>query len=358
LVTVIVAFFIYIPARGLHETIVRPLRHLYFGFGFGYLMPVKESQFIKENYIDGKLFNSYNVGSYLIYDLYPQRKVFIDPRYFPYKDFLFEKYMGFRNGLVSLEEMESEFGFDIALIDHSEPILKSFMESNKWQADYYDLSGVVFSQTNNKTATHSRQIDKSSFDNLKNILQAADIVVTAQNLGDYHVASHVINIMKVKLNRMVGFDFFYQYCDTTQKGLNAYDVGNYDAAYIYLSTMAGRNYANLRASKTLKNLAKIKITNFHKEKQILRAFKVMSLMLRYYPNDRDILYNIGIIHYLLQKSDQRELVDAPDNLWRVVLKKLLLVEPDYLYQNVARALLANDSYHGTIPLALSLSNDI
>ncbi|MBC8401855.1 MAG: hypothetical protein H8E14_10245 [Candidatus Marinimicrobia bacterium] len=43
-------------------------------------LPVKATRFLKANPITGKVYNSYNWGGYLIWELYPQKQVFIDGR--------------------------------------------------------------------------------------------------------------------------------------------------------------------------------------------------------------------------------------------------------------------------------------
>ena len=48
------------------------------------LLPVHAADFVLENNLQGRIFNTYNGGGYLIYRLYPRQLVFIDGRYNPY----------------------------------------------------------------------------------------------------------------------------------------------------------------------------------------------------------------------------------------------------------------------------------
>ena len=52
----------------------------WFGKGLDNFVPVKEVAFLKKYKLEGPIFNDYVIGGYLIWDLYPDYKVFIDPR--------------------------------------------------------------------------------------------------------------------------------------------------------------------------------------------------------------------------------------------------------------------------------------
>ena len=59
---------------------------MWFGFGISYQNSVQEAEFIRNHLSNYFLGNDYDTGGYLLWALSPEQKIFIDPRYFPFKD--------------------------------------------------------------------------------------------------------------------------------------------------------------------------------------------------------------------------------------------------------------------------------
>jgi hypothetical protein len=55
--------------------------------------PAGAVEYIRTHQLDGNLFHAYDWGGYLIYQLYPEQRVFVDGRADPYGDELMERYM-------------------------------------------------------------------------------------------------------------------------------------------------------------------------------------------------------------------------------------------------------------------------
>ena len=68
----------------LYETMRINIYQSWFGSAIEDFIPVAETEFISRNNLPAPLFNDYLTGGYLIWELYPKYKVFIDPRYGPY----------------------------------------------------------------------------------------------------------------------------------------------------------------------------------------------------------------------------------------------------------------------------------
>ncbi|MGA1823671.1 MAG: hypothetical protein ACMUIP_03330, partial [bacterium] len=64
--------------------------HRKFGFGISEFFPQEAAEYIKNptNAIKGNIFNSADIGGYLIWQLYPERKVSLDGRWEVYGDFI------------------------------------------------------------------------------------------------------------------------------------------------------------------------------------------------------------------------------------------------------------------------------
>ncbi len=56
-----------------------------------YISPEAEAGYIHKNFPQSRIGNDYQSGSYLLWSLWPEKKVFIDARYFPYREWYHEE---------------------------------------------------------------------------------------------------------------------------------------------------------------------------------------------------------------------------------------------------------------------------
>ena len=66
--------------------LIYPERQKVMAASLNTIIPVKATDFIQREGIEGRMFNTYHYGGYLIYRLYPQQRVFIDGRADMYGD--------------------------------------------------------------------------------------------------------------------------------------------------------------------------------------------------------------------------------------------------------------------------------
>ena len=86
------ALFLFWIGRSTYELRANPEGYTWIGFGFGYMQPVAEAEFVANLNLGPRLYNMYNSGGYLIWRLYPQYQVMCDPRSFPYLSWFHELY--------------------------------------------------------------------------------------------------------------------------------------------------------------------------------------------------------------------------------------------------------------------------
>ncbi len=109
-------------------------------------VPEKEIAFIKEHKVPGPLFNDYLTGGYMIWSLYPEYKVFIDPRYGPYVNGVVRDWFELKSGLTpeALDNLTAKYGFKAALINLKEQkIISLFLHSPQWKLAYFDKIAAV-----------------------------------------------------------------------------------------------------------------------------------------------------------------------------------------------------------------------
>jgi hypothetical protein len=106
--------------------------------------------FLQENKIQGKMFNFYNWGGYLIWR-YPQEKVFIDGRMSAWKDkktsyMPFDHYRKIHNLDKNSRQEFLKGNFDIAIVPANTIFDKMLFEKLAWQIIYKDQKAVVMAK--------------------------------------------------------------------------------------------------------------------------------------------------------------------------------------------------------------------
>lgn len=153
-------------------------------------VPKGATDFVKENKIQGNMFNDMGFGGYLIWELYPWKKVFIDTRQL--NVIVTREFEWVTNAIVSIQNKElpegkkplwerllDHYDINIVVIDTmdvlgaTKPITFSLLKSDKWAAIYYDLISVIFvrdSKENENLIKKYKQSNDRIYDALINRL--------------------------------------------------------------------------------------------------------------------------------------------------------------------------------------------
>lgn len=172
-------------------------------------LPARAAEFIKENNLPGKMFNSYDFGGYLIWALYPERKVFIDPR--GLKIGVSQDYVvvmnamsdgtdfGLEKGEVLWEKTLERYGVNfvvVAFIDYRGDIYPAnfaLLESPNWVLIYSDYLANVFIRNAEENRPIIARLAKP-----KEVLYAAIIYSAAWNaLGNSVNPYYLLSIGRV-----------------------------------------------------------------------------------------------------------------------------------------------------------------
>ncbi|HWR58206.1 MAG TPA: hypothetical protein VN328_04885 [Thermodesulfovibrionales bacterium] len=111
------------------------------------VFPDRAIAFLDKNNIQGRMFNSYGLGGYIIWHA-PERKVFIDGRNRRlYSTDLDYSYLEMFKKHDAWKEAENRWGFDYVLLEYN-PRTKSFpkhlMENMDWALVYWDNHSIVY----------------------------------------------------------------------------------------------------------------------------------------------------------------------------------------------------------------------
>jgi len=101
-------------------------------------LPIGAVNFVEANNIQGRMFNNYNIGGYLLYRLYPGRKVFIDPRADLYGDQFMKNYLMIIRAEDGWREALAEWHIDYAILQSSDPIRSALPREGDFAAVYDD----------------------------------------------------------------------------------------------------------------------------------------------------------------------------------------------------------------------------
>lgn len=112
-----------------------PRQHRAFGWGFSSHFPTDEVAFIREQGYEGVIFNEYGDGGMLIYALYPQVRVVMDPRIDVYGAALYSEWRSSRGSLEQFAAFLEKHGVDLVLMRKAPqflPMLDALAEDPEW----------------------------------------------------------------------------------------------------------------------------------------------------------------------------------------------------------------------------------
>jgi hypothetical protein len=119
--------------------------------------PAAAADFINSHHITGRMFNTYEIGGYLVWRVAPELKTFIDGRalnesvYFDYQLMAFNA--AAQNGKKSGEELLRDYGIDVIVMDGFEfntgkpyllPAALSDPSQKEWKLVYQDAQAVIY----------------------------------------------------------------------------------------------------------------------------------------------------------------------------------------------------------------------
>lgn len=143
------------------------------GFGVGLRQGVERSgEFFKENKLEGPIFNNYDIGGYLIYELYPDERVFVDNRPEAYSvSFLQDKYIKAQEKEEVWEELEKEYGFEAIyfyrydLTPWAQPFLIRRVKDEEWVPVYVDGQVLILVRKDgkNQRVIEEKRIPEEAF---------------------------------------------------------------------------------------------------------------------------------------------------------------------------------------------------
>ncbi len=321
-------------------------------FGISDSFPIAETEYIKKNMTGLKIGNIYRDGGYLIYQLWPKKKVMIDPRYFPFRDWV-DDYITFSQGR-DVEQFIKRNRADYWLIRYNNIVaFQWFYQSKGWKPALLGPTGAVFIPSDDRGIPSTISPEISTKVGFEYIVPA---FIAATQTNNLKFAEHLAEIAKNNIgcfcekNKIIVNEMI-----ETIPGLRAYNSGEYEKAARILGRTTKYIPTQNKAARGLMLLAeqywsKGDITDARN--LYLRAFKISSLK-----TITDI-YNFTLLDWRHNHSADVTHEDRDDYLNWQNFVDLILTQKNKLPQSqqfiVKMAMAMKERrYDGTAPLVLS-----
>jgi len=120
----------------------------WFGNRLDEFAPKEEVAFLKKSKLEGLIFNDYLIGGYLIWNLYPDYKVFVDPRSGLYLNQVFPDYVKFTSKHLTgknINDFRGKYPFKIVIVSYKNlPLIFDFLRAdNEWHFLYSEKNAVI-----------------------------------------------------------------------------------------------------------------------------------------------------------------------------------------------------------------------
>lgn len=142
--------------------------------GIGEMAGVQESaKFFIKNDIKGPIFNNYDIGSYLVFHLFPKEKVFVDNRPEAYPvGFFKDVYIPMQESSEVWKKIDAKYNFNSIFFMRNDmtPWAQEFLvriakDDEEWVPVYFDSYSIIFVKNSeiNKEVVEKYRIPKSAF---------------------------------------------------------------------------------------------------------------------------------------------------------------------------------------------------
>jgi hypothetical protein len=110
------------------------------------LYPQAAVEYILGSDVPGPIFNSYNWGAYVIWELYPRYLSFVDGRTDLFDDDVLEQYLSVWRGDDEWQGVLDQWGIATVMIEPQAPLRLRLEANMDWSKIYQDQQAVIFTR--------------------------------------------------------------------------------------------------------------------------------------------------------------------------------------------------------------------
>ncbi len=108
------------------------------------VFPVQAVDWIESNPIEGRMFNEFNWGGYLLFRLRPQHQVFLDSQSDFYGEPLMREYENILIAQDNWKDLFNKYQISWAIIPVHSPLAKALASDSEWATAYQDLVAIIY----------------------------------------------------------------------------------------------------------------------------------------------------------------------------------------------------------------------
>jgi hypothetical protein len=118
--------------------LIYPERQKVMAASLNTIIPVKATEFIQREGIEGRMFNTYHYGGYLIYHLYPRQRVFIDGRADMYGDAFIKDTLAIYQGSSDWKIRFDRYDIDYVICESEAPLRQLLLQEGTFRLVFDD----------------------------------------------------------------------------------------------------------------------------------------------------------------------------------------------------------------------------
>jgi len=329
--TAVILYFLFFSLRGIYECYNQPFLYRWPGFGICYQNPVAETEFLKKYKPGITLFNDYDTGAYLMWELYPEYKVSLDARAFPYIGF-YPDYARFIYG-IEFDTFIEKYPFDVAMIGlRYQQCVLNFLASPSWKPVFYGPTAVIFVKKDLELPEEVENFMPDRFKDLKSIDKLVEVYAFLNMRKDYETASELLdtgrnNFSSPRQKKLLEGLGVYREATVAWQVDNDYEK----AIFLYEKCKDRGVFVNDAILTRLYRWKSLVMASRGRYKEALVYEKAIGAD---NPYDTSAVYNAGTLLLLLKLQGEKTELDfrpffeeflrrAPEHIYAVNVKKVL-----------------------------------
>jgi hypothetical protein len=111
------------------------------------IFPVQAVGWLKDNMPEGHMFNDSNWGGYLLYNLWPEQKIFMDGHTHVFGEELTKEYLNVINLTPGWEEILDKYTVEWIIIPTNSPLAQAFRLLPNWKVAYEESTTIIYEKT-------------------------------------------------------------------------------------------------------------------------------------------------------------------------------------------------------------------
>jgi len=290
---VIIFICLFISGRAVYKPPMGRTLGSWTGYGISYINPVEETEFIQSHLSNYRIGNDYNTGGYLIWKLASEKKIFIDPRYFPFRNW-YSEYRLFANG-VNVQAFLEKNPADAWCIIHHYKLRSWFAESPDWKLAFFGPSASVFVRSDIELPDDA-PLSGQGINDIKNLYQAQSVLKFATEIKSWDNAKQILTGMRSHFRSKKQIEIIDSWQDLLD-GFFAYHQRNYKKAAKHLK--AAKNKKIVWSDKVLINSLLLSAVEHWDDKDSMSARQTIKTAMEINPQNALVVYNMGVIEWYM-----------------------------------------------------------